>query len=256
MPCSAQGSLQARAVARQRRARDVSSCRAPLAGPSLPVDVVFPVLHGPHGEDGTVQGLLELGRRPVCRLRRAGQQPGNGQDRVQAAAQQRRHSGDAVRPRASAAHGRRDPRGSSQRSRWRWVIPSSSSRRTWVPASASARRWTVAALCDALDEAARYDRRILVEQAVASPREIECAVLGNDNPIASVPGEVVPSNDFYDYAAKYIDGKSALRIPAPHRARGCRAGPRAGRAGVQGHRRRRAGPRGLLAVRTRPGSFT
>ncbi|MCX7671072.1 MAG: D-alanine--D-alanine ligase, partial [Anaerolineae bacterium] len=72
-----------------------------------------------------------------------------------------------------------------------------------------------AALAPALAEAARYDRRLVVEEAVPHAREIECSVLGNDDPIASVPGEVVPSNEFYDYAAKYIDGKSALLIPAP-----------------------------------------
>jgi D-alanine-D-alanine ligase len=72
-----------------------------------------------------------------------------------------------------------------------------------------------AELVRAMDAAGRYDRRILVERAVSSPREIECAVLGNDSPIASVPGEVVPSNDFYDYSAKYIDGRSSLKIPAP-----------------------------------------
>jgi D-alanine-D-alanine ligase len=67
----------------------------------------------------------------------------------------------------------------------------------------------------ALDGAARYDRKLLVEQAVAGAREIECSVLGNDDPVASVPGEIVPGNEFYDYAAKYIDGDSALLIPAP-----------------------------------------
>jgi D-alanine-D-alanine ligase len=67
----------------------------------------------------------------------------------------------------------------------------------------------------ALAEAARYDRKLLVEAAVQNAREIECSVLGNDDPLASAPGEVVPSNAFYDYAAKYLDGASELRIPAP-----------------------------------------
>jgi D-alanine-D-alanine ligase len=70
-------------------------------------------------------------------------------------------------------------------------------------------------LVAALAEAARYDRKLLVEAAVPHAREIECSVLGNDDPIASVAGEVVPSNEFYDYAAKYIDGRSTLLIPAP-----------------------------------------
>jgi D-alanine-D-alanine ligase len=66
----------------------------------------------------------------------------------------------------------------------------------------------------AVDDAARYDRKLLVEQAVDA-REIEISVLGNDDPVASVPGEVVPCNEFYDYSAKYLDGESDLLIPAP-----------------------------------------
>jgi D-alanine-D-alanine ligase len=66
----------------------------------------------------------------------------------------------------------------------------------------------------ALQEAAHYDRKLVVEVAVDA-REIEVSVLGNDEPVASVPGEIVPGNEFYDYAAKYVDGDSALLIPAP-----------------------------------------
>jgi D-alanine-D-alanine ligase len=66
----------------------------------------------------------------------------------------------------------------------------------------------------ALDTAARYDRKLLVEEAVDA-REIEISVLGNDEPIASVPGEILPCNEFYDYAAKYLNGESELLIPAP-----------------------------------------
>jgi D-alanine-D-alanine ligase len=65
-----------------------------------------------------------------------------------------------------------------------------------------------------LDEAARYDRRMVVEQGIDA-REIEVSVLGNEQVAASVPGEVVPSNEWYDYAAKYLDGESQILIPAP-----------------------------------------
>jgi D-alanine-D-alanine ligase len=61
-----------------------------------------------------------------------------------------------------------------------------------------------------IDLAIKYDRKILVEQAVPNVREIECSVLGNDEPIASLPGEVIPSGEFYDYDAKYVDGKSKI----------------------------------------------
>jgi D-alanine-D-alanine ligase len=62
--------------------------------------------------------------------------------------------------------------------------------------------------------AARYDRRILVEKGIQSPCEVEVSVIGNDKPLASVPGEIISSNEFYDYEAKYVDGKSESNIPA------------------------------------------
>jgi len=67
----------------------------------------------------------------------------------------------------------------------------------------------------AVELAARYDSKVIVERAIPEAREIEVAVLGNDDPQASVPGEIVPSREFYDYAAKYLDGTSKLLIPAP-----------------------------------------
>lgn len=78
-------------------------------------------------------------------------------------------------------------------------------------------------LAPAISEAFRYDEKVLVEMAVPAAREIECAVLGNDEPKASVCGEVIPSNEFYDYDAKYVDGKSILKIPAklPERIHQC-----------------------------------
>jgi D-alanine-D-alanine ligase len=71
------------------------------------------------------------------------------------------------------------------------------------------------ALVGAVEGALQFDRKIIVEAAVPNPREIECAVLGNDEPEASVPGEVVPSREFYDYEAKYLDEGSRVLIPAP-----------------------------------------
>ena len=69
-------------------------------------------------------------------------------------------------------------------------------------------------LAAAVDAAFRYDRKVVVERFVPG-REIECSVLGNDEPIASVPGEIVPAGEFYDYRAKYLDDRSELKIPAP-----------------------------------------
>ena len=69
-------------------------------------------------------------------------------------------------------------------------------------------------LLESIDIAAQFDRKILVEQGINNAREIECGILGNDQPVASVPGEIVPSNEFYDYDAKYVDEKSNAIIPA------------------------------------------
>jgi D-alanine-D-alanine ligase len=69
-------------------------------------------------------------------------------------------------------------------------------------------------LMQAIELAAEYDLKILVEKGIEQAREIECSVLGNDEPIASIAGEIIPSNEFYDYDAKYVDGKSTPIIPA------------------------------------------
>jgi D-alanine-D-alanine ligase len=178
-----------------------------------PLDVVFPVLHGPYGEDGTIQGLLEMAGIPYV---------GAG---VTASAV---GMDKAVFKDVMHAHGL--PLVS-------WVVIK---RQTWEqePETTIARieaqigydcfvkpanlgssvgiskAHNRAELKAALAEAARYDRKLIVEVALDA-REIEISVLGNDEPIASIPGEVVPSNEFYDYAAKYLDGTSELLIPAP-----------------------------------------
>ena len=72
-----------------------------------------------------------------------------------------------------------------------------------------------AALGDAMEVALQFDRKIVIEAAIPNAREIECAVLGNDDPQASIPGEIVPSREFYDYEAKYLDEGSKALIPAP-----------------------------------------
>jgi D-alanine-D-alanine ligase len=69
-------------------------------------------------------------------------------------------------------------------------------------------------VADAIDAAGEFDRKIVIEAAVPEAREIECAVLGNDDPRASLPGEVIPSREFYDYEAKYVDDSSQIIIPA------------------------------------------
>lgn len=182
-------------------------------GPISDVDLVFPVLHGTFGEDGTVQGLLELADLPYVGAGVLGSALGLDK---------------AVQKAVLLAHGlpivdyelilsktwRADPSGTIALLEERFGYP------LFVkPANAGSsvgvsKAHTRAELEDGLDEAAQYDRKILAEVAIEG-REIECSVLGNDVPVASVPGEVVPCNEFYDYRAKYIDGDSELRIPAP-----------------------------------------
>jgi D-alanine-D-alanine ligase len=178
------------------------------------LDVVFPVLHGTYGEDGTVQGLLELAG--VAYVGCGVLASAVGMDKIACKA-------------VFAAAGLPQPRYLSIKRRdWErspdTVISSIEEALCYPvfvkPANLGSsigisKAKDAAELAASLTDAARYDRRLLVEEAVLNAREIEVSVLGNDAPIASVPGEVVPSSEFYDYAAKYIDGRSGLLIPAP-----------------------------------------
>ncbi|HVC18984.1 MAG TPA: D-alanine--D-alanine ligase family protein [Vicinamibacterales bacterium] len=186
--------------------------QARVAG--LGLDVVFPVLHGPYGEDGTVQGLLELADVPYVGAGVLASAVGmdkammklvfaaSGLPIVDYLVVSRR-DWLADRGRVAAAVTARLPLPV-------FVKPANLGSSVGISKVKEAGQ-----LGAALDLAATFDRRIVVEAAVPRAREIECAVLGNDEPEASVPGEVVPSREFYDYEAKYLDEGSTLRIPAP-----------------------------------------
>jgi D-alanine-D-alanine ligase len=181
----------------------------------LALDVVFPVLHGPYGEDGTVQGLLELANVPYV---------GAG---VLASAV---GMDKATMKLVFAARGlpvcdyevvlkrdwQRDERAAMQAIVARLGFPLFVKPANLGSSVGISKARHAAELRTAIQLAAEYDRKIVVEAAVPQAREIECAVLGNDDPEASVPGEIVPSREFYDYTAKYTDGDaSKLLIPAP-----------------------------------------
>jgi D-alanine-D-alanine ligase len=182
---------------------------------SVGLDVVFPVLHGPYGEDGTVQGLLELANVPYVGagvLASAVGMDKAAMKLVFAARGLPICDYDVV----LARDWRRDERGTMQRVAARLGFPVFVKPANLGSSVGISKAKHATELRDAMNLAAQFDRKIVVEAAVPQAREIECAVLGNDDPEASLPGEIVPSREFYDYEAKYTDGgSSALLIPAP-----------------------------------------
>ena len=179
--------------------------------------MVFPLLHGPYGEDGTVQGLLELADLPYV---------GSGvlasavaMDKAMCKQLLRAH-GLPVTDWQLVTRGeieqRRRGRGAAAAERYAFPIftkPANLGSSVGV-----VKAHTCAELVEALRTSARYDRRVLVEPGI-NARELEVSVLGNDAPEASVVGEIVPSREFYDYEAKYIDAGSALHHPGAHSRR-------------------------------------
>jgi D-alanine-D-alanine ligase len=177
------------------------------------LDVVFPVLHGPYGEDGTVQGLLELANVPYV---------GAG---VLASAV---GMDKAAMKLAFAAKGlpicdyevvlrrdwQRDERATLQTVVNRLGFPVFVKPANLGSSVGISKAKHVAELRTAIKLAAEFDRKVVIEAAVPQAREIEVAVLGNDEPEASVPGEIIPSGEFYDYEAKYLNASSREVIPA------------------------------------------
>jgi D-alanine-D-alanine ligase len=183
-------------------------------GTGVSLDVVFPVLHGPYGEDGTVQGLLELANIPYV---------GAG---VLASAV---GMDKAAMKLVFAAKGlpicdyevvlkrdwQRDEHAVLQQIVSRLGFPVFVKPANLGSSVGISKARHAAELRTAIALAAQFDRKIVIEAAVPKAREIEVAVLGNDDPEASVPGEIIPSGEFYDYQAKYVSDDSRTVIPAP-----------------------------------------
>jgi D-alanine-D-alanine ligase len=197
---------------------DLSAGREVIPGShaaSLPdVDVIFPVLHGPFGEDGTVQGLLELADIPYVG---AGvMSSAVGMDKVAMKDLFRSHDLPTPKYLVFKRHEwERTPDRVAETVAREIGYPCFVKPANMGSSVGVTKAHDATELAQALSEAARYDRKILVERAVPDAREIECSVLGNDEPIVSVPGEIVPGHEFYDYEAKYLDESSQLLIPAP-----------------------------------------
>ncbi len=183
-------------------------------GSREPIDVVFPVLHGPFGEDGTIQGLFELAGVPYVGAGVLGSAIGMAKD-VQK--QLFLQAGLPVGP-FETTHEKdwEDDPESVEASAEALGYPLFTKPVNLGSSVGVSKVGSVAELAKGLEEAFRYARYALLEQAVEGAREIECAVLGNDEPVASVAGEIVPKgHDFYDYEAKYLDEDGAqLLIPA------------------------------------------
>jgi D-alanine-D-alanine ligase len=209
-----EGEVESRAV---MVITDDEPALVPRASYLSELDVIFPVLHGPYGEDGTVQGLLELAGLPYVGADVTGS----------AVAMDKIIFKDVMKARGLPIV----PYLQLKRKRWeaepRAVLEEIEAELAYPvfikPANLGSsvgisKCHDRTALASGLDEAARFDRKLLVEHAVTHAREIEVSVLGNDQPIASVPGEIVPKREFYDYVAKYVaegDEASDLLIPAP-----------------------------------------
>jgi D-alanine-D-alanine ligase len=180
----------------------------------LTLDVIFPVLHGPLGEDGTVQGLFELANVAYVGAGVLGSAVGMDKAMMKLVFTARGLpicDYEVVTKR----DWKRDERGTLTGLASRlgfpvFVKPANLGSSVGISKAKHATELRVA-----IELAASFDRKIVIEAAVPQAREIEVAVLGNDEPDASVPGEVVPSREFYDYQAKYIDDDSKLLIPAP-----------------------------------------
>ena len=176
------------------------------------IDVAFPVLHGTYGEDGTVQGLLELLGVPYVGCGVMASALAMDKVATKAAFQQAGLPVVAYRV-LTARSWREDPAAVLSLLEQTFVYPifvKPSNLGSSVGVSRATHR---VSLDQAIAEAFRYDRKILVEQGLDC-REIECGILGNDAPEASVVGEIVPKRLWYDYRAKYEPGMSEVRIPA------------------------------------------
>jgi D-alanine-D-alanine ligase len=184
---------------------------------AINVDVIFPVLHGTFGEDGTIQGLLELADIAYVGAGVLGSAAGMDKDVMKslflAAKLPIVKHVTVLRGEWEETPKKVEKRVESKVKYPVFVKPANLGSSVGISKAHNRKE-----LGPAIDEAAKFDRKIVIEQGVGGAkqkaREIECSVLGNDKPRASVPGEIVPVKEFYDYDAKYLEEGSQLLIPA------------------------------------------
>jgi D-alanine-D-alanine ligase len=184
---------------------------------AINVDVIFPVLHGTFGEDGTIQGLLELADIPYVGAGVLGSAAGMDKDIMKslflaAGIPIVKH---VTILRSAWEH---EPKKVEKLVESKLTYPVFVKPANLGSSVGISKAHNRKELGPAIEEAAKFDRKIVIEQGVGGKkekaREIECSVLGNDDPAASLPGEIVPGKEFYDYTAKYLDEGSQLIIPA------------------------------------------
>jgi D-alanine-D-alanine ligase len=188
-----------------------------LSDRAINVDVIFPVLHGTFGEDGTIQGLLELANLPYVGAGVLGSAAGMDKDVMKSLF---RAAGLPIVKHVTILRSAWEnaPRKTQKLIQTTLKYPVFVKPANLGSSVGISKAHDSKELGPAIIEAAKFDRKIVIEQGVGGKkhkaREIECSVLGNDAPQASVPGEIVPGKEFYDYAAKYLDEGSELIIPA------------------------------------------
>jgi D-alanine-D-alanine ligase len=188
----------------------------PAKAESIQVDVIFPVLHGTFGEDGTIQGLLELADIAYVGAGVLGSAAGMDKDVMKRLFAQ---AGLPIVKHLTVLRSDwvREPKRVQREIERALKYPVFVKPANLGSSVGISKVHGRDELAGAIREAGSYDRKIIIEQGVGGrgkAREIECSVLGNDDPQASVPGEIVPGKEFYDYAAKYLDEGSELIIPA------------------------------------------
>ncbi len=180
--------------------------------PYLEADVYFPVLHGPYGEDGTIQGFFEMADVPYVGATVLASSA--GMDKAVAKTLFKAQNLPVVdHIVVKEVDWERDPHAILNQ------IPQTVSLPFFVKPANLGSSVGITKVKDfahstqAIKDAFLYDRKILIEEGIQG-RELECSVLGNDHPKASLPGEIIPFNEFYDYSDKYINGKTTFGIPA------------------------------------------
>jgi D-alanine-D-alanine ligase len=184
---------------------------------AINVDVIFPVLHGTFGEDGTIQGLLELADIPYVGAGVLGSAAGMDKDIMKSLFIA---AGIPIVKHVTILRSawENDPKKVQKLMESKLTYPVFVKPANLGSSVGISKAHNRKELGPAIEEAAKFDRKIVIEQGVGGKkekaREVECSVLGNDEPVASVPGEIVPGKEFYDYTAKYVDEGSQLIIPA------------------------------------------